>query len=101
MGSMVMSTFMMFVPRYVEFIFLAVLCVGFFGIYIPYNESKKKGKVWPPLGWLRRIRSMTSRREKPARPVNRRLAQLESLRTAGIISEKEYKERRKKMEEEL
>jgi len=39
---MVLSTFMMFVPQHVEFIFFVLLCVGFFGIYVPWNERKKK-----------------------------------------------------------
>ena len=52
MGSMVMSTVMMFIPRHVVFLFLAICCIGFFGIYVPYNESKKKGEAWRPLRWL-------------------------------------------------
>lgn len=96
MGSMVMSTFAMFMPWKAQFIFILILCLG-----LSYLESKGRGKVWPPLEWLRRIKSAASPKEKPARPVNRRLAQLESLRTAGIISKKEYMERREKMEKEL
>ena len=102
MGSMVMSTFMMFVPQHVVFLFLAICCVGFFGIYIPYNESKKKGEVWGPLRWLRRMMSRTARRENPAHPDSRcRLDQLKCLKAAGVISEEEYKQRRRRMEKEL
>lgn len=101
MGSMVMSTFMMFVPQHVDFIFLVILCVGFFGIYVPYNESKKKGEVWAPLRRLKRVRGLTSPKEKQTRPVSHRLEQLENLRSAGIISDQEYKERRREMEKEL
>ena len=102
MGSMVMSTFMMFVPQHVVFLFLAICCVGFFGIYIPYNESKKKGEVWKPLRWLKRMTSLGVRKEKPASTDGRRrLDQLERLREAGIISEEEYKQRRRRMEKEL
>lgn len=102
MGSMVMSTFMMFVPQHVVFLFLAICCVGFFGIYIPYNESKKKGEVWKPLRWLKRMTSLGVRKEKPASTGGRRrLDQLERLREAGIIFEEEYKQRRRRMEKEL
>lgn len=105
MGSMVMSTFMMFVPQYVEVIFLTILCVGFFGIYIPYQESKKRGETWKPLGWLK---GKTGEKK----PVHRkketefdhisaigpgrrhRLEQLETMRGAGLVTEQEYRRKR-------
>lgn len=94
MGSMFMSTFMMFVPQHVEFVFLTICCIGFFGMHIPYQESRKKGEVWPPLGWLRKIKGAVSPGKKPARPVNRRLDQMESLRNAGLLTEQEYRRKR-------
>ena len=108
MGSMVMSTFMMFVPRHVEFIFLAVLCVGFFGIYIPYQESKKRGKVWGPLKWLKAKKPVHKRKNVEFDHISaigpsmrRRLEQLESLKTAGLIDDREYREKRQEILKEL
>lgn len=110
MGSMVMSTFMMFVPRHVEFIFLTICCVGFFGIYVPYNESKKKGEVWAPLLWLKKITGKRPSRRSGSSEFDHitsigsgeqhRLEQLETLKRAGLITEQEYKERRQKIERE-
>lgn len=109
MGSMVMSTFMMFVPRHVVYLFLAICCVGFFGIYIPYNESKKRGEVWGPLRWIKGIKKVG--RKKPPHPdripqfdhisaigpgTQHQLEQLNTMKQAGLITQQEYEERRKK-----
>lgn len=87
MGSMVMSTFMMFVPQRVEFLFFVLLCIGFFGVYVPWNERKKKG---------------TTRKKRPSQPrriqrssASARLEQLETLKGAGLMDEREYQEKRK------
>ena len=114
MGSMAMSTFMMFVPRHVEFIFLVILCVGFFGIYVPYNESKKKGEAWRPLRWMKKIKAVKgpAGRKRPSQTefnhissigpsVRHRLDQLESLKAAGLIDDREYQERKAKISKEL
>lgn len=78
MGSMVMSTLMMFVPWHVEFLFIIIAAVGFFGIYIPWNEWKKKKNLKKMLSsaWLGR---------------------LEVLKEEGLLSEEEYGERRAEM----
>lgn len=102
MGSMAMSTFMMFVPWKVQFTFLLILCLG-----LSYLESKSRGKVWFPLRWLRRITSLKipARRDQTSRnkfdhiasigPDQRRhLSQLESLRNAGLLTEREYRRKR-------
>lgn len=111
MGSMALSTFMMFTPRAANFIFLTICCVGFFGIYVPYNESKKKGEVWAPIRWLRRIADGLPRGGKSARRdrgefdhissiapgKQHRLEQLESLKSAGLMDDREYREKRQKI----
>ncbi len=114
MGGMVMSTFMMFVPRHVEFIFLVILCVGFFGIYVPYDESKKKGEVWGPLRWMKKIKAVkgpAGRKRPPQAEFNHissvgpsmrhQLDQLESLKAAGLIDGREYQEQKAKILKEL
>lgn len=108
MGSMVMSTFMMFVPQHVAVLFLTICCIGFFGIYIPYQENKKRGKTWRPLRWLKG----RTDGEKPAHqkripefdhisaigPGRRhQLEQLETMREAGLITEQEYRQKRNKI----
>jgi len=78
---------MMFVPQQVVFIFLTILCVGFFGIYIPWNE-RKKGKT---------------QKKKPPQPqkfqrepasVSSRLEQWKTLKEAGLMDEREYQQKR-------
>lgn len=112
MGSMVMSTFMMFVPQQAVFLFLVICCVGFFGIYIPYQESKKRGETWKPLRWLK---GKTDEKKPVHRKKNtefdhisaigpgkrHRLEQLESLKTAGLIDDREYREKRQEILKEL
>ncbi|MCI8553146.1 MAG: SHOCT domain-containing protein [Lawsonibacter sp.] len=101
MGSMVMSTVMMFIPRHVVFLFLAICCIGFFGIYVPYNESKKKGEAWRPLRWLTKKKLV---RKKPRREFDRvsagkpgsqrQLEQLETMKKAGLITDREYQQKK-------
>ncbi len=114
MGGMVMSTFMMFVPQQVVFLFLTICCVGFFGIYIPYQESKKKGEVWGPLRWMKKIKAVkgpAGRKRPPQAEFNHissigpsmrhQLDQLESLKAAGLIDGREYQEQKAKILKEL
>jgi len=89
MGSMVMSTFMMFIPQRVVSIFLVILCVGFFGIYVPWNERKKKGRT-------QKKRPSQAQRIR-RRPVSARLEQLETLKGAGLIDEREYRQMKEKI----
>lgn len=111
MGSMVMSTFMMFIPQQVIVLFLAICCIGFFGIYIPYQESKKRGEIWKPLRWMKG----RTNKKKPARqkrtaefdhisaigPGSRhRLEQLETMRGAGLLTEQEYRQKRNEIMKE-
>ena len=103
MGSMVMSTVMMFIPRHVVFLFLAICCIGFFGIYVPYNESKKKGEAWPPLRWLDKVRKIpkdsqsVQRYQRDPSSISARLEQLESLKSAGLIDGREFRRKREEI----
>jgi len=80
---------MMFVPQQVIFVFLIIFCVGFFGIYIPWNERKKKGKA-------QKKKSPQPRdfQREPA-SVSARLEQWKTLKEAGLMDEREYQEKRK------
>ena len=107
MGNLVMSTFLMFVPQRTLYVFLTICCAGFFGIYIPYNESKKRGEIWGPLRWLKKVTD----RVKSVRPGkssedshvstgagrSHQLEQLETMRQAGLISGPEYHQKRDKI----
>lgn len=116
MGSMALSTFMMFVPQHVVFLFLTICCVGFFGIYVPYNESKKKGEIWPPLLWLKSLKKQFPSPKKPAgrgkasrtapefdhitsigSGRQHRLEQLETLKEAGLMTDQEYRRKRQEI----
>lgn len=112
MGSMVLSTCMMFVPQHVEILFLAIVCIGFFGIYVPYNESRKRGEIWGPLRRLKGIKALIgpARRDgtsgtgrAPAMDPDRRrrLEQLKSMKEAGLIDGREYRRRRDEIVKEL
>lgn len=78
MGSMVLSTLLMFVPQHVEFLFLIIVAVGFFGIYVPWNERKKKKNL---------------KKSPPAAKLER----LEALRDEGLLSEEEFEKRREEI----
>lgn len=111
MGSMVMSTFMMFVPQQAVFLFLTICCVGFFGIYIPYQESKKRGETWKPLRWLKgktdKKKPVRRKRDTEFDHISaigpgrgHRLEQLETMRGAGLVSEQEYRQKRNEIMKE-
>lgn len=91
MASMVISTYLSLLPQNTVLLCCIVLCVGFFGIFLPYQERRKqqaqKRKPKPPEGGA-----------AAAEPSDkRRLDQLESLRKAGVLSEEEYREKKRKM----
>ena len=94
MASMIISTYMSFLPQGTYLFCCIVLCVGFFGIFIPYQEHKKKKKqaqkrTPKPPEKSKRIVKATDQKH---------LEQLETLKTAGIISEEEYKEKKKELQ---
>lgn len=82
MASMFMSNFMMFLPEKTQWFCAVGLAVFVFGIWIPYEERKKKKKPKNP--------------QKKPEPVERiaedrrKLEQLKALKKAGILSEEEY-----------
>lgn len=89
MGGMMMSTFLMFVPREITFLFLVVCCVGFFGIFIPWQERKKK-KSSPKSPPNTPVRANSG-------PDPSKLEQLEALKKAGVLTEEEYRQKREEM----
>lgn len=100
MGSMVLSTFMMFTPEMANFIFLVIVVVGFFGIYVPLQERKKRGPQPKPKRFPERKFPRTT---PPPERVERvsasgiKLDQLKTLKEAGLLTEEEYRQRRDKM----
>ncbi len=98
MGSMVMSTFAMFMPWNVQFTFILLLCLG-----LSYLESKSRGKVWPPLRWLDKVRKIpkdsqsVQRYQRDPSSISTRLEQLESLKSAGLIDGREFRRKREEI----
>ena len=94
MASMIISTYMMFLPQRTVFFCIIVLAVGFFGIFLPYQERRKKKQ-----------QTKKSAAKKPDAPKpaagppadKKRLEQLETLRKAGMLSEEEYQEKKKEI----
>ena len=93
MAGTILSNFMMFLPESTKWFCLIGLCIFFFGMYIPYEEHKKKKKQ--------------ARKREPKQPAYttaekpvemRQLEQLKTLKTAGIISEEEYQEKKKELQ---
>lgn len=82
MGSMVLSTLLMFVPQHVELLFFIIIAVGFFGIYVPWNERKKE----------------KNRKESPPAA---KLERLEALKEESLLSEEKFEERKKEILGEL
>lgn len=95
MAGMIISTYMSFLPQNTSLFCCIVLCIGFFGIFIPYQEHKKKkqqAQKHPP---KQPEKPTCTTSEKPGN--QKKLEQLRTLKTADIISEEEYNEKRKKL----
>ena len=96
MAGTIISNFMMFLPESTKWFCLIGLCIFVFGIYIPYEEYKKKKK--------RAQKRASKQLEKPVRTASetvgnqKKLEQLSTLKTAGILSEEEYKEKKKELQ---
>lgn len=80
MASMIFSTYLSFLPQNTAVFCAIALCVLFFGIYIPYQEHKKKKEP--------------KQRKKPEpSPGAGKLDQLKALKRAGLLTEEEYREK--------
>ena len=89
MASMLLSNFMMFLPRQTQWFCLIGLGVIFFGIYIPYEEHKKKKK---------QKQKHQQNNPEPVKPDNQtKLEQLKALKKAGLLSEEEYQEKKREL----
>ena len=96
MAGSIISTYMMFLPETTKWFCLIGLFVFFFGIYVPYDkykQKKKKNSNNPP------------HKQKPRKTITRGLAedrrkqveQLETLRKAGLLSEEEFREKKREL----
>lgn len=95
MAGSFMSTLMMFFPQQTQWVCIIGLCIFVFGIYIPYEEYKKKKK--------QRQKNLPKKQEMEKhvslRPADgqKQLEQLDTLKKAGLLSEEEYREKKRKM----
>ena len=96
MAGSIISTYMMFLPETTKWFCLIGLFVFFFGIYVPYDkykQKKKKNSNNPP------------QKQKPQKTITRGTAedrrkqveQLETLRKAGLLSEEEFREKKREL----
>ena len=92
MAGTIISNFMMFLPEKTKWFCLIGLCIFFFGMYIPYEERKKKKKQ------ARKRAPKQAEYAAAEKSVSQKqLEQLKTLKTAGIISEEEYQEKKKEL----
>ena len=96
MGGMIISTYMSLLPQKTSLFCCIVLCIGFFGIFIPYQEHKKKKQ---------QAQKHSPKQPKTPKRITsekagdqKKLEQLKTLRTAGIISEEEYQEKKRELQ---
>lgn len=84
-----MSTFLMFIPERISNLLVILCCVGFFGIFLPWQERKKKKKT---------TKSPSSAPVRPqSSPDRSKLEQLDALKDAGILSQEEYEQKRREL----
>ena len=96
MVGSIISTYMMFLPETTKWFCLIGLFVFFFGIYVPYDKYKQKKK---------KSKKDSSQMQKPQKTVTRgadgnqrkQLEQLETLKKAGLLSEEEFREKKREM----
>ena len=92
MASMLISNFMMFLPETTKWFCLIGLAVFVFGIYIPYDKYKKKReKKNPP----QKQQTRTAAEDSGGR---KRLEQLKTLRDAGMLTEEEYRKKKRELQ---
>ena len=91
MAGTIISNFMMFLPERTKWFCLIGLCIFVFGIWIPYEEHKKKKKQrqknQPKKQELVKRTSQTEDRKK--------LEQWKALKEAGLLSEEEYQAKKR------
>lgn len=89
MAGTIISNFMMFLPEQTKWFCLIGLCIFVFGIYIPYEEHKKKKK--------QKQKNHPQRTDPVQRtaPDRRKLEQLKALKNAGLLSEEEFQEKKR------
>ena len=91
MASMIMSTFMSFFPVWTTIFVIVGLYIFFFGIYVPYDKYKQKKKKEAKNS----SQKQTIKKSTPT--VSDQKQQLKALRKAGILSEEEYQEKKRRM----
>ena len=96
MAGTIISNFMMFLPEKTKWFCLIGLGVFVFGIYIPYEEYKKKKKQARKRA--PKQSEMSERADFEKAGDRKQLEQLKTLKTAGIISEEEYQEKKKELQ---
>lgn len=96
MAGTIISNFMMFLPERTKWFCLIGLCIFVFGIYIPYEEHKKKKKQAQKRAPKQPKMAKRTASEKTGN--QKQLEQLKTLETAGIISEEEYREKKKELQ---
>ena len=96
MAGTIISNFMMFLPERTKWFCLLGLCIFFFGIYIPYEEHKKKKKQAQKRAPKRSEMAERTTTEKTGD--QKKLEQLKTLKTAGIISDEEYQEKKRELQ---
>lgn len=105
MGSLLISTLGTLSPK-AYYLFIIIAAVGFFGVYVPWNEKKKRTGSQPSASQPKKPERRPAPRQKPAPPPRPappgpkerdRLDQLDSLLDAGILTPEEYRERRSRI----
>ena len=95
MVGSIISTYMMFLPETTKWFCLIGLAIFFFGIYVPYDKykQKKKNRKDPPQN--QKQKKTVTRKTADVR--RKQVEQLETLRKAGLLSEEEFRERRREL----
>ena len=96
MAGTIISNLMMFLPEKTKWFCLFGLCIFVFGIWIPYEEHKKKKKQAQKRAPKQSEMPKYTTSEKAGN--RKKLEQLKTLKTAGIISEEEYQEKKKELQ---
>ena len=93
MAGSLISNFMMFLPQQTQWFCIIGLAIFVFGIFIPYEEHKKKKKQNQKNSPQKKVQV---RHTRPAADQTK-LEQLKALRQAGLLSEEEYQEKKREL----